>query len=208
MVKLGDRIRTAVNDWGRGHRAFAREMQSRGLRGGSYRSLLNYMQSETTPSGKWLEEAAEVLNVSLKWLESGEGPRAIQVPVTDPRTELDVMAEFAKCAPREIRERADALTVVSWFMAVKAILTSASDAPGPRLNPDTIQPVGKWLIEWAGLPAALLNREGGMNQTRFNGYFNLFFTAIAAAAPDPGQGVPLAEILDEIKKMEITDGKA
>ena len=75
-MTLGSRIKRALKHWGGGHRPFAREMQKRGVRGGTYRSLVNYMNDATAPSLRWLEEAAAITDISAEWLRTGKGAMA------------------------------------------------------------------------------------------------------------------------------------
>ena len=198
-MKLGERIRVAVEGWVKehrdhSHRAFAREMQRRGLRGGSYRSLLNYMSGTYKPSGKWIEEAADVTGVAVEWLADGTGPRGAQRTLGAGSAETDVVALFRSCAPEQVQEHADLWLIASWFMAVRAIADSASDAPS--WDEDAMRRIGLWLILHATVPALLLDRE--WDRTQFNHYYNLIFTAVAAAAPPPGTGVPLSELVEKI----------
>ena len=77
-MSLGERIKRALTHWGGAHRAFAREMENRGVLGGTYRSLRNYMNGATTPSMRWIEEAAAILEVSPDWLRAERGPMVPQ----------------------------------------------------------------------------------------------------------------------------------
>ncbi|MFC1791915.1 hypothetical protein ACFL0I_05600, partial [Gemmatimonadota bacterium] len=64
-----ERLERAIAEWpGGGKRAFSRAMESRGVRGASYRTLVNYLGGTTEPALPWLKEASEVLGVRQAWL--------------------------------------------------------------------------------------------------------------------------------------------
>ena len=194
-MTVAERIREALATWGQSHREFARQMKRRGVRGGSYRSLLNYLKGSIEPSRRWLEEAAAITGVSFEWLLMGEGPKAAQIYNVD--TGVDVRALFAACSPPWFHQEAGDLIFTSWYNAVRAIIQGTPEMETPCDSPnDTLLVIGKWLITNATHNHIVLSQKGASwSRTRFNQYYNMFFTTIASAAADPGEGVPVDELV-------------
>ena len=73
QTSFGERLKTALAHWDQGHQALARRLEKQGVRGGSYRSLANYLGNRSTPSLAWIRAAVEILRVDERWLTTGEG---------------------------------------------------------------------------------------------------------------------------------------
>lgn len=208
-MTLGQRIREALKHWNDSHRAFAREMQERGVRGGSYRSLVNYLNGETTPSTQWLEEAAEIMGVNFQWLATGEGPMEPKGRTTvDEHGVVDPIALFEACAPAWFQGVAGDLIVAAWFDAVRTTIQGTEDMARVREEQDVLHLVGRWMIVSAVHHMQRL-RGGDWSRRQLNHYFPLFFHAMAAAAPDPGEG----KSVDQLRRLleadlEVAEGRA
>lgn len=69
----GDRLKKALEYRAIGQREFARRIKELVSKGGSYRSLSNYLTNVFTPTQEWTQAAAQLLGVSETWLGSHEG---------------------------------------------------------------------------------------------------------------------------------------
>ena len=89
------RLDAAIRGWtGGGRKAFARAMKARGVSGHTYRTLLNYLNTNpgegTTPSQVWIENAAAVTQVPLEWLRDGEGEARYEGELSQSYEERDL----------------------------------------------------------------------------------------------------------------------
>jgi hypothetical protein len=71
--EIGKRLNAAFDYRNVGKLAAAREIQARGIVGGSYKSMSNYLGGHRVPSVAWIRAMAEILDVSERWLKTGEG---------------------------------------------------------------------------------------------------------------------------------------
>ena len=220
-MTLGKRIERALTHWGGGHRAFARQMQKREIRGGTYRSLVNYKNDATVPSMKWIEEAATILEVSAEWLGTEKGSMVPQdlgeeiVRENRPhrenpwlgkllRTDLDRVG-FEDCTPDEhawLTDQAGTLVLASFQEAEKTVWQSCSDFENATW--DDRRAISRWLIRTALEPFVCTNPEPSSMGTRreFNGAFNLMFQALANAAPNTRQGKTVADLVRSLTETE------
>ena len=89
---IGKRLGAAFDYRNVGKLAAAREIQARGIVGGSYKSMSNYLGGHRVPSAAWVRAMAEILDVSEKWLKTGEGtmvPEPAWVP-NPPNEDRDI----------------------------------------------------------------------------------------------------------------------
>ena len=70
---IGKRLGAAFDYRNVGKLAAAREIQARGIVGGSYKSMSNYLGGHRMPSAAWIRAMAEILDDSEKLLKTGEG---------------------------------------------------------------------------------------------------------------------------------------
>lgn len=72
-TSYGERLKEALRYRGIPQREFTRRIKPLVARGGSYRSLSNYLANDFTPTQTWTRAAAEILGVSELWLANNEG---------------------------------------------------------------------------------------------------------------------------------------
>lgn len=207
-MRFPETLEFAIGEWpGGGKRAFARAMTERGIRGSSYRTLVNYLSGATEPSPTWLATAAEELGVRPAWLSDGEAPMRSgdRTAASEDEAEgLDIWDLFSQCAPAEFDAKAHHVIVSSWWNAVTLILGSCPEREDP--SREELEVVGRWAIAEAAHVGDLLRGEPiPISRRDFNLYFSLFFHAIAAAAPLPGKGTSRAELVRRLSSREEND---
>ena len=87
----GERLKKALKYRGIPQRQFTKRIKPLVARGGSYRSLSNYLTNEFTPTQAWTQAASGILGVSETWLGADEG----RMLPDEPPTETD--PNFALC---------------------------------------------------------------------------------------------------------------
>jgi len=72
--EFGKRLKSEIRGAGLTQRDFLDELKRRG-EPISHRALTNYVSGHRRPADEWVEAAAEVFNVRVEWLRTGEEPR-------------------------------------------------------------------------------------------------------------------------------------
>lgn len=91
----GERLKTALKYRGIPQRQFTKRIKPLVDRGGSYRSLSNYLANDFTPTQAWTQAAAGILGVSETWLGADEGqmlPTEVAPKKKDPNVDLCILA--------------------------------------------------------------------------------------------------------------------
>lgn len=225
-----ERLDRAIAEWkesgkGKGKRAFARAMKERGVRGATYRTLLNYLEPKTTPSPKWTEEAADVLGVRIGWLAQGEGKMFVEPSLIRGSTApmesgtLDWEEFWQECSG-SMGSLIPGFVSATWLGAVWAFVwaqpKSYADiydelfytARGKEEHPEQYRllvRLGERLVSYARHP--LTPGSWTLPRKEWGQYLQASFLSLQMAAPPPGKGLPLDEYLERtVNPVTVREG--
>ena len=173
-----------------------------GVKGRSYSAIHGYFRGVEPPL-EFLEASAEVLGVTLGWLRTGEGSMEHQhIEKKDAQWDghgpLDVVQLFQDCTASEglqwLRQHAGDLMISSWWNATKSFLQSCPDAE--TASYDDLRVIGWWVLCTALVPFRKTSPTSRSEKWRsLTGTLNLLFQGLAQAAPEPGKGKSLADLV-------------
>ena len=165
-----------------------------GTRGTSYASVYEYVEgkSKTEPPLSFLRPAAKVLGVRLAWLISKDGKR----------TEEEHLLEHA--GPMLGEKIRGAGGKVSWdlFIGLVARLVRSCPDHGTIEMARALDPLGPLLEQRVLETYRALNPSGFEDQVRQNDHLEAMLHAMALAVPDRDQGVPVTELLKNLKRRQ------
>ena len=163
----------------------------KGTRGTSYASVYEYVEgkSKTEPPLSFLRPAAKVLGVRLAWLVSEDGKRTEREHLLEGRGTM---------LGGKIR---GAGGKVSWelFMGLMGRLMRSCPDHGTIAMARAIDPLGQLLEQRVLETYWALNPSGFEDQVRLNDHLEAMIHAMALAVPDRDQGVPVNELLKNLK---------
>lgn len=102
---IGERMLEAIEARGMSIRSFHLALHAKKIRGSSYASVHNYLKGRREPPFEFVSAAAEVLEIRLAWLASGEGAmteggrpkvETIKITVEIPASLLDKLGPIAR----------------------------------------------------------------------------------------------------------------
>ena len=172
------------------------------VKGRSYSAIHGYFRGVEPPL-EFLEASAEVLGVTLGWLRIGEGSMEHQHieredAEWDGHGQLNVGRLFEHCTAPEglqwLRQHAGDLMISSWWNATNSILQSCPDSE--KAYYDDLRVIGWWVLCTAVEPFRKTSPSSRSEKWRsLTGTLNLLFQGLAQAAPEPGEGKALADLV-------------
>ena len=189
MSDTNTRLREAIQEvWGGSIRGFQREMERREVRGSSYATIYSYLRGDTQPSRDFLEAAADVLGVRLRWLRFGEGEPTGEEEVAGQALLEDAVADFEGAVeevflPNQLSGWARGAIWEAWKY-YRPFLSEQTDAVHQEADSRS---TARRVVEAIAAPLGTLGIEpAGLRRRDLNNYVTAACQALMAVGLPPG----------------------
>ena len=198
---LSDRLGHALQDWKRGGprrsiSSFHRILAERQVPGSSYAMIHRYLGGQGEPSLKFIEAAAEVLEVRPAWLTYGAGAQTAAEAAMASRTAIvGLDAVLVTETEAKLVDLTGEFGLAELHAARRRLVASCRD--GHQATPNEIQELGDWLGKRVLEPLQRL--ESDLSGRQGEDYVRAACHALMLAVPEGRAGSTIGELIERLE---------